>query len=1228
MKRTPLLLSILTLCSFSSLAVGSLSARVPGDEPEKLKLDSDWLESFPLRSIGPANMGGRCIAIAVNKDDPSTYWIATASGGLLKTQNAGRSYEHQFDHENTVSIGHVAVAPSNPEIVWVGTGEANPRNSVSYGDGVYKSEDGGATWKHMGLKESFQTGRIAIHPEDPDTVYVGALGRLYGSNEERGLYKTTNGGKKWERILYVDEKTGVVDIDMDPTDPNTLIVATYERERDGFDTNAPAKTWGPGTAIYRTTDAGQTWEKLTNGLPSCEKGRIGIDFSRQTKGLLFAVIETERIGTLPEDAAFMGMSGEDADVGARLTRVTKEGPAEKAGFKTEDIVLSMGEHRILGYDDLMLAIREHKAGDKVKAEIVRERALIEVELEFGEYEEDARARSPFASFLGGQQHNIQDKQGRESVETGGIYKSADGGSTWERINSLNPRPMYYSQIRVDPSDDQRLYILGTSLWRSEDGGATFTSDGADRSVHVDHHALWIDPADGRHMILGNDGGIYITHDRMAQWDHHNHVAIGQFYHVTVDNRPLYNAYGGLQDNGSWGAPNRTRERSGTTNSHWLSIGGGDGFVCRTDPNDPDQVYSESQGGAMGWRNLRTGEGGGARPRSQRGVRYRFNWETPFLLSNHNSRIFYAAGSYVFRSLDRGNDLRAISPEITLTDRGSATALAESPHDPDVLWVGTDDGALWVTRDGGDNWIDLRKAPPLEDPALSAERRTTVLAELLQDLDVDDDGSLTGEEIPARLAEALAHADISGDGTLQAAEIQALTGIDREAEKKAAADADPLAGKWKIEVLGEAVPPTGKSFELEIKVTDKEKGERSGEFSGKSAKGPIADFSYDEDTKKVSWTHEADDVTTAFSATLGDAGLVGTLSIAADDFSAGFKGERTATASEEEEDKPKKKKGKKSGPTIAELLPEPMWVSSLEASRHEEGRVYLAIDGHRSDHDEALIYVSEDYGASWRSLANKLPRGSVRCLREDRDNENVLYLGTEFGAWISIDRGTSWARLDNLPTVAVHEFAQHETLGDVVIGTHGRSLWVLDTTTLRQLTQDSTEAEAWLYKPAPVYRWRSLPSRGSNGTRSFTGENPPSGAHITYSLSSKAKDFSLSILGAGGEPVAVLEAESKKGQHTVSWNLRQTQAQEAPPGEGRRGRRRGRGRSVSPGTYQVLLEVDGKRFVQPLVIKGDPDYPELVPNYETVEEAIEAELEHYREKQLKRYGPRLTDEDDI
>lgn len=1018
------------------LACLAAAAQEQGGPPES------WRAGLRWRCIGPASMGGRIGSLAVVDQDPSTYWVGTASGGLLKTTNNGVTFEHQFDRETTVSVGDVCVAPSDPNVVWVGTGENNPRNSVSYGDGVYKSTDGGKSWTNVGLRRSFQIGKILIHPKHPDTVYVGALGRLYGESEERGLYKTTDGGKTWQRVLFVDNRTGVQDMRMDPRDPDTLIVAMWDRQRDEFDSHVgeppladgydgydPARKWGPGSAIWKTTNAGRTWKKLTRGLPSSHLGRVGLDWYRKDPKIVFAIVDCARIGmgTPPPPQPYLGVIGENTPGGARLNQVIAGGPAQRAGLQEQDVIVAVDERVVPSYDTLLELVRARKVGDPLRLSVSRGTERVSVELTLGARpvpgNQGPNRNRPWLATLAGQPENIQNQQGPNGHEYGGVYKSTDGGESWMRINSLNPRPMYFSQVRVDPSDDQHVYVLGVSLYRSSDGGKTFRPDGG-RGVHADQHALWINPRDGRHMLVGCDGGTYVTYDRMENWDHLNHAAIAQFYHVAIDARRPYQVYGGLQDNGSWGGPSQGLRGVGPINEDWISVGAGDGFVCRVDAEDPEVVYSESQGGAISRRNLRTGQIVPLRPTPPQGQRHRFNWNTPFLLSQHSPRVFYSAGEFVFRSLNRGDNLRIVSPEITRTKRGSATALAESPRNPDVLWVGSDDGALWVTRDG---------------------TRT--------------------------------------------------------------------------------------------------------------------------------WTSVADKVG----------------------------------------------------------LPGPRWVATIETSRAAEGRAYVVFDGHRSDDDEPYVAVTEDYGQTWKSLRANLPWGSTRVLCEDPTNPNVLYLGTEFGVWTSTDRGVSWWKLGaNFPTVAVHEFAFHPTSGEMVAATHGRSLWVLDLTPLRQWDAAHATANGYLYVPAPGIRWRTEPRRGGGGSRRYIGENPPAGAQLYYCLGRNALYARLEIQDVNGSVIRQLSGPTRSGLHRVAWDLAGTgpaaRASRAPvsaapngpvdagegepetppatPGVSVRGGRGARGgstggpgggaatfpRPVPPGTYRVVLTVDGEQWSQTVRVEADPTLP--------------------------------------
>ena len=635
------------------------------------------------------------------------------------------------------------------------------------------------------------------------------------------------------------------------------------------------------------------------------------------------------------------------------------------------------------YEALIAEIRKREPEDKMKVTVQRGEKKLDLVVTLGDRNAGSSDR-PYTYSYFGQRPNVQDMQGADGYRYGGIYKSTDAGESWTRVNSLNTRPMYFSVIRVDPSDDQRVYVLGVSQFKSDDGGVTFQSNFG-RGVHADGHDLWIDPKDGRHMVIAGDGGVYTTFDYGNSWDHINTAAIGQFYHAAISPKQPYWVVGGLQDNGSWAGP-AISQTGGAINEDWISVGGGDGFVCRVDPNDPDLMYYESQNGAIARRHLATGERASLRPRRKQGTEYRFNWETPFILSSHNSGIFYSAGNYVFRSLDRGNGLQQISPEITKTKRGSATDLAESPVDPNVLYVGTDDGALWVTKDGGVNWADITEN--LNAPGLR-------------------------------------------------------------------------------------------------------------------------------------------------------------------------------------------------------------WVSSIEASRHAAGTVYVVLDAHRSDDDNPYVYVSDDHGETFRALHKGLPIGSTRCLREDPINKDLLYLGTEFAFWISLDRGENWVQAKQVPTVSIHDVATHPSVDEIVLATHGRSLWACDVSVLRSMNRKTIEDEVVFFKPQDVVRWRSAPRRGGTNRR-FVGQNPASGAGFWYWLSEDAKSAAFRVKNIEGKVISELRADAKQGLHQVRWNLTQSQSPSRGAGAGQRRLPpgfRGRGRPVASGSYQVALVVDGKEVKTQVVrLQSDPNLP--------------------------------------
>jgi photosystem II stability/assembly factor-like uncharacterized protein len=574
------------------------------------QLDENLLKHFTWRSVGPAGAGGRVVDISVAGDSPQKIYIATGGGGIWKSSNEGTTWEPIFEHEDVGATGAVAADPSNPDTVWVGTGEANPRNSVSWGDGVYKSTDGGKTWKHMGLKETQHIGRIRIDPRNPDVVYVAALGHVWGANPERGVYKTTDGGLTWTQSLKINADTGVVDLAMDPHDSNALYAAAYEMRRDGFAGGDPGKQWGPGSGIYKTTDGGRNWRKLSQGLPRGDLGRIGLAIASTNPAIVYAVVQTPTT----------------APVGQ-----TEEGgpPPPPAGPRT--------------------------------------------------------------------------------MRDGGIFRSDDRGETWRWVNSVDNRPFYYSQIRVDPANENHVFVLGANNSESDDGGVTFRN--IVENIHVDHHALWIDPRNSRHIIDGNDGGVYMTWDGGHSWDFQNQMALSQMYSVDVDMRRPYFIYGGSQDYCSWAGPSATRNQVGLKYADWFKVQTGDGFQVRVDPTDYNIIYAESQNGGLVRHDLHSGRNTSIKPQARSGKpAYRFNWETPVLISSHDSKTLYMGGNFVFKSTDRGDEWREISPELTTEKVGTITAIAESPVDASVLYAGTDDGNIWATRDGK-TWKNIASKVP-------------------------------------------------------------------------------------------------------------------------------------------------------------------------------------------------------------------------------------------------------------------------------------------------------------------------------------------------------------------------------------------------------------------------------------------------------------------------------------------------------------------------------------
>ena len=617
-----------------------MSSGTSSPQPTVPQLTDVLLKNLKARAIGPAVMGGRISDIAIDPRNPFVFYVGLAHGGVFKTSDNGVSFDPIFDKQPALSIGAIAIAPSDSDAIWVGTGEANDRNSSGWGNGVYRSNDGGENWQNVGLKDSRAIGRIVVDPRKPEVAYVAASGHLWADGGERGLFKTTDGGKTWKLILQApsphNARTGCCDVLIDPSNSEIVYAALYARQRTPWSFfSGPDATNGEDIGgIFKSTNGGGSWKKLAGGLPS-QTGRIGLAISASNPKIVMAVVQS-----------YEGGSGQ-------LT--------------------------------------------------------------------DLRSKS------------------------GGVFRSEDGGEKWTRTSAIDPRPFYFSQIRIDPANDQRVYLLAFALLVSDDGGKNFREDLSEK-VHPDCHAFAIQPGTVpppkppkpedknkppkppvcQRVLLGTDGGVYQSFAGGKGWNHLNSIPAGEFYRITLDDaKPYFRIAGGLQDNENWVGPSAVQSKEGIRNSDWTALAGGDGFYVVFDPNDRDTFYAESQQGEVHRINLRNGELRRLRPEPVEGApRYRFHWNSPLIGSRHKPGVIYLGGNCVFKLTDRAEKYSVISPDLTHNDPARTTAtgsgaenygvvysLAESPKRADLLWAGTDDGRLWITENGGGKWTELTNNLP-------------------------------------------------------------------------------------------------------------------------------------------------------------------------------------------------------------------------------------------------------------------------------------------------------------------------------------------------------------------------------------------------------------------------------------------------------------------------------------------------------------------------------------
>ena len=683
---------LLSLGSLATLCISSSSfAQQPATSEAQVQqalaqkrqmMDNSIVKNVPFENIGPSVMSGRVVDIDVNPNQPIEFYVGYASGGLWYTANNGTTFEPVLDSSDTQNVGDIAVDWKNGTI-WVGTGENNSSRSSYAGIGILKSTDKGTTWQHMGLADSHHIGRIILNPNNPDEVVVGVVGHLYSDNAERGVYKTTDGGKTWAKTLFVNGETGIIDVAYAPGNFNIQYAAAWDKDRKAWNFDGS----GSGSGVYKSTDGGSSWSKL-NSFPEGEGiGRIGL------------AVYDENTVYVVHDSQFRRKADEKKNGGG--DRLTKD------DFKTMtvDALLALDNKRLNGFLK-QNGFQEKYRAENVKA-MVREGSVKPIDL--ARYLEDANSLLFDTPVIGAE-----------------VYRSDNGGRSWNKTHDDYLDDIFYSygyyfaQIQVNPQNKDHIYISGVPVLKSKDGGKSFVSISKE-NVHADHHSLWIDPSDPNHLINGNDGGVNITYDDGENWIKANQPSVGQFYYIQVDNEEPYNVYGGLQDNGVWVGAHNAPENSRWHQSGqypWESIMGGDGMQVQVDSRDANVVYTGFQFGNYFRINRETGEFKRFNIKHELGDSpYRFNWQTPILLSAHNQDILYFGGNKLLRSLDKGDSWTAISDDLTTGGKkgnvayGTLTTISESPFQFGLIYVGSDDGYVHVTKNGGGDWQRISTSFP-------------------------------------------------------------------------------------------------------------------------------------------------------------------------------------------------------------------------------------------------------------------------------------------------------------------------------------------------------------------------------------------------------------------------------------------------------------------------------------------------------------------------------------
>lgn len=857
------------------------------------------IKNYKVKSVGPVVMAGRVTDLAVNPDSETHFYIGYASGGVFKTTNDGISFKPIFDDHGSLSIGDIAVAKSNPNVVWVGTGEVNSSRSSYAGTGVYKSTDGGKTWTHMGLTNTQHIGRILIDPQNSNIVWVASEGGLYSNSPDRGVYKTTNGGKTWEKTLFVNDSTGAVDLAINPSNPNQLWAATWTRRRYAWNFEGS----GPGSAIYESNDGGNTWKKEINGFPTGDKvGRIGLSVCQSHPNVIYAIVDNQK----------------------KIKGKKKTGKKHKEQGLTFNSFKKMSKEQFLKLDNSKLNkfLKKNNFPKKYTAETVKngiKNGKYTVK-DIANYEGESAAEAEISSNVIGAQ----------------VYRSDDYGRHWHKVNKNVLKGVYYTygyyfaQIRVNPENPDDIYIMGVPLLHSTNGGKTFTQVG--KKVHSDVHAFWYDPKNPSHVMVGTDGGAYESYDAGIHWRHFNTMAVGQFYSVDVDMAKPYNIYGGLQDNGvyygsSASIPNQTK--------HWQSLLGGDGMHVAVDPRDNGIVYAGFQFGNYFRVNKNTGKQTYITPKHNIGEpQYRWNWNTPIIISPENPDIVYMGSQKLLRSMDQGKHFQVISPDLT-TDRqpqgsvpySTITTISESPLKFGVIWVGTDDGNVQLTKDGGAHWN-----------------------------------------------------------------------------------------------------------------------------------------------------------------------------------------------------------------LVSQKLPQKRWISKVFASPYDEGTAFVALNNYRYDQFRAMLYETTNFGKTWQSISSDLPQQNINVIIQDPVNPDLLFVGTDDGAYASLNGGKSWQYIDTAhPNVATYDMVIQPKAHDLVMGTFGRSVYVMHIKPLEELTANKLHQPVMAFKPKDVTYSKQW------GKARYTFQKPeiPS-VTLLYYIGRTIKGHSkaeIEIKNKDGHVLKKISVSAGIGFHPYKWDLK-------------------------------------------------------------------------------------------